>query len=118
MAHSPSTIAAATGVTILGIATGLQYEVLLAGFFGGLVSLSFFPELTWGKRFSSLVSSTMTAGYVAPVLIAVLAKWLDMDKIPMAGSAFAGFVIGLAAQTAIPVFFSWIKKRGDALPGA
>lgn len=106
--------AAAMGVTVFGVVTGLTYDVLLAGFAGGLVSLSYVGNMSWPKVFSTLFSSTLTAGYAAPIVLAVTAKWIDVGPIAASGLAVAGFFTGLAAQTALPVFLSWIKRRGNA----
>lgn len=42
--------ATAAGLTVLGIATGLQPGVLLAGFAGGLWALSYLPPMAWWQR--------------------------------------------------------------------
>lgn len=109
-----SIVAAATGVTLFGVVTGLSYEILLAGFFGGCASLSFIGVDGWGKRFWTLFTSTVTAGYVAPLILVLLAKWVDPGNMPSAGGPLAGFLIGLGAQIGIPTFLSWIKRRGDS----
>lgn len=104
-----SVAAAALGVTILGVPTGLTYDVLLAGFAGGLVSLSYIGKMGWAQRFWALLTSTITAGYTAPVVLAILAKWLDLGNLPASGLMVAGFITGLAAQTAIPMFLTFIR---------
>jgi len=109
-----SVLAAATGVTLFGVVTGLSYEVLLAGFFGAIVWLTYQEAMPWGKRVWTLISSTLTAGYATPLLLGVLAKWMEMGKMPAGGAPLAGFLIGLGAQVGIPVFLSWIKRRGNA----
>lgn len=108
-----SVVAAATGVTVFGVVTGLDYPVLLAGFFGGIAYLSFVGVEGWVKRFMSLFTSTITAGYVAPLVLGLLAKWLDLDNMPASGAPLAGFLVGLGAQISIPTFLSWIKRRGE-----
>lgn len=92
--------AAAAGVSIFGVATGLSYDVLLAGFAGGLVSLSYIePQGIW-RRIWTLTMATIIAGYSAPVA----ASWIS--KVTLGGADLplvaAGFFAGLFGQAMIP----------------
>lgn len=106
-ADMPNAIAA-TGVTILGVATGLSYDVLLAGFAGGLVSLSFIePQGIW-RRVWTLTTATLLAGYTAPAAL----PWINSvspegAEIPL---VFAGFASGLFGQAIIPSVVHRLKK--------
>lgn len=67
---STTTVGIAIGlgtVTLTGSIFGVQYDALLAGFFGGLISLSFMPALTRWKIAWSMATSSILAGYFAPV---------------------------------------------------
>jgi len=96
---------AATGITLIGVGTGLSFEVLLAGFAGALVTLSYLRSMGWMKRLWSLFTSTLTAGYTAPTMGAYLGN--------SGSQVFAGFMIGLAAQVAIPAFLKLVKRKFD-----
>lgn len=90
-----------TGITILGVATGLNFEILLAGFAGSLASLSYLEGMTVSKRCWSLISSTLTAGYMAPALTNKLNALVGSPDQPPSG-VFAAFFIGLVAQFILP----------------
>ena len=96
---------AATGITLIGVGTGLSFEILLAGFAGALVTLSYLQSMGWMKRLWSLFTSTLTAGYTAPTMGVYLS-----DNI---SEVFAGFIVGLAAQVAIPAFLKLVKRKFD-----
>ncbi len=90
-----------TSITILGVATGLNFEILLAGFAGSLASLSYLEGMSVAKRCWSLISSTLTAGYMAPALTTKLNAFVgNPDQQP--SGVFAAFFIGLVAQVVIP----------------
>lgn len=100
--------AAAAGVSVFGVATGLSYDVLLAGFAGGLVSLSFIhPQGIWG-RIWTLTTATILAGYSAPVA----AMWIS--SLSSSGAELpavaAGFFSGLFGQAVIPALSYRLRR--------
>lgn len=100
----------ATSITLYGIATGLSYEVLLAGFAGGLVSLSFLPPMGIWRRIWTPVAATLTAGYTSPVASHYIASMLSgVDG--LASLVFSAFCLGLAAQFLIPVLIKRAQRR-------
>ena len=110
-------IAVAAGtITITGSIFGVQYEALLAGFFGGLCYLTYAPSMTKGRITLALVTSSLMAGYFAPILAAGVHHYLpwtqDLAEGPMRIAAAAG--IGLMGQSVIPAIVgklnSWITK--------
>lgn len=107
----------ATTITIWGIATGLSYEVLLAGFAGGLVSLSFLGPLTIWQRIWTPFAATLTAGYTSPIWAHYLFKWLDGDMPGLPLLVFSAFCIGLAAQVLIPLGLAWLQRKGATYEG-
>lgn len=70
---SAALIITAAGLTIFGIATGLHPPLLVAGLFGGLWSISYQPPAGLPARIFFLGGSSLVAGYLAPVLAAVVA---------------------------------------------
>lgn len=95
----------ATGVTVLGVATGLSYEVLLAGFAGGLVSLSYStPQGVWGRVWT-LTTATLVAGYTAPLVVPLMGA--TEGGMPLVS---AGFLSGLFGQALIPPLAQRIKS--------
>lgn len=100
----------ATSITLWGMATGLSYEVLLAGFAGGLVSLSFLPPMGIWRRIWTPVTATLTAGYTAPIATFYLASMLSgLDT--LAVLVFSAFCLGLAAQFLIPIALKRAQKK-------
>jgi hypothetical protein len=103
-ASSTVGIAIAAGtITLTGSVFGVQYDALMAGFFGGLVSLSYLPPMSMSKTVGTVAGSALLAGFFAPV-IAVAAlhylPWLQSvgDFTRIAGGA----ALGIAAQALIP----------------
>lgn len=107
---------AATGITVLGVATGLSYEVLLAGFAGGLVSLSFLNPVGIWRRIWTPITATLTAGYTAPVAASWGARMIEAPN-PLTLLVFSAFLIGVLAQALIPWAFRVAQKRADAMGG-
>jgi ABC-type multidrug transport system permease subunit len=101
-ASSVVAIAAAT-ITLSGSVIGLQYDALLAGFFGGLLSLLYLPPMPALKIAGAVAGSALLAGFFAPV-IATAAQhyfpWLQPlgDFLRLAGGA----ALGLGGQVLIP----------------
>jgi hypothetical protein len=98
-----SVVIAAGTITLSGSVFGVQYDALLAGFLGGLVSLLYLPPMSAWKMAGSVGCSALVAGFFAPV-IAVAAlhylPWLHSvgDFMRLAGGA----ALGIAAQVLIP----------------
>lgn len=101
---STASIAIAAGtITLSGSVLGVQYDALLAGFFGGLVSLSYLPPMSALKIASTVAGSALLAGFFAPVIAAAALHyfpWLHSvgDFMRLAGGAG----LGIAAQVLIP----------------
>jgi hypothetical protein len=107
-----------SAVTIAGIATGLSYDILIAGFAGALCSLSFMPSVkTWGRLWT-LVTSTLFAGYVAPValvlVLALVRQFVDdVPTEPLVVKLLSAYGCGLGAQVLLPIFMEWMKRRAQ-----
>lgn len=110
----------ATSVTIGGIATGLDFGVLLAGFAGGLVSLSFLPPMGLWRRIWTPVTATLTAGYTAPLAVHYLSGIAGDSVDHLALQVASAFGIGVLTQVGLPIFmriaqarFERFEKSGD-----
>lgn len=115
-ASSTVGIAIAAGtITLTGSILGVQYDALLAGLAGGLVSLSYLPPMRWSRIASSVAGSSLIAGWFAPVASVTAGNYFPF--ISAAGesgiriAAAAG--LGLCAQVIIPAAFAWLRKKGD-----
>lgn len=60
------------GITILGVSTGLQPDIMLAGFAGGLWALSYQPPWPPLRRLSATLGSAIIAGYTTPLVVALV----------------------------------------------
>ncbi len=105
------TAVVATTITVWGVATGLSYEVLLAGFAGGLVSLSFIPTLGTWQRIWTPITATLTAGYTAPIAEHFIGGFLGDGIEGVALRGFAAFVVGLLTQVALPFAIRFAERK-------
>lgn len=119
-----ATIAVAAGtipvLTILGIPLGVRPEILFAGFFGGLVGIALLNTVpavssgAWGalwtatRRMCVTLASSLTAGYIAPML-AGLVSFENLLGI--------SFVVGASAQHVMTLAISKLNLQSapDAL---
>ncbi len=91
----------ATGLTLLGISTGLQPDILLAGFAGGLWSLTYQPPAPLFRRAAATLGSAVVAGYLSPIAVAVLRSALPGDLSREIAQTSFGLLIGLISQRVI-----------------
>lgn len=108
----PNTVVAST-VMIGSVATGLDFGVLLAGFAGGLVSLSFLPPMGLWRRIWTPVTATLTAGYTAPMAVHYLSGIAGASVDHLALQAACAFGVGVLAQVLIPVAMRAAQRRAD-----
>ncbi|MET3132854.1 hypothetical protein AAKU55_003135 [Oxalobacteraceae bacterium GrIS 1.11] len=114
-ASSTVGIAIAAGtITLTGSILGVQYDALLAGLAGGLVSLSYLPAMTWGRIAGSVAGSSLIAGWFAPLASIAAANYFPF--VAGAGESTiriaAAAALGLGAQVIIPAAFAWLRKKG------
>ncbi|WP_254426886.1 restriction endonuclease [Herbaspirillum sp. VT-16-41] len=125
------TTSAATGyavavgtVTLTGSFLGLQYDLLLAGIFGGCVALSFTRQTPLLRMAITLITSALVGAYVTPIAVAWAAQSSYFDwtaKIPEQMRFFSAFSIGVCSQTLVPLALQQLKIRfggGNPQPGA
>lgn len=106
---------AATTITVAGVTTGLSYEILLAGFAGALASLSYLDAMPAWRRLWSLVTSTLTAGYTAPVMAAGLEWLLPTLELSNGTMVAAGFILGVTAQALIPGALVIVRRKSETV---
>lgn len=109
-----SAIAIAAGsITITGSIFGLQYEALLAGFFGGLCFVTYAPPATKGRLAASLLAASLMAGFFAPIILVGLlnyVSWLAQVNETALRIGVAAW-IGLAGQSSLPFILSRVNKK-------
>ena len=116
-------------VTFLGINTGLRPELLLAGFFGGLVAISARDSVpgatdtlrtllaTSLQRLFAMVCSALIAAYLAPIS-APLMSWLPPGLAESALLAVA-FGFGASGQRLLRKFLTRLENTlAGAQPAA
>jgi hypothetical protein len=91
----------ATGLTLLGISTGLQPDILLAGFAGGLWAITYDPPAPLFRRAAATLGSAVVAGYLSPIAVAVLRSALPGDLSREIAQTSFGLLIGLVSQRVI-----------------
>ncbi len=91
----------ATGLMLLGISTGLQPDILLAGFAGGLWALTYQPPAPLLRRAAATLGSAVVAGYLSPIAVAVLRSALPGDLSREIAQTAFGLLIGLISQRVI-----------------
>lgn len=108
-------IALATGgaITLGGSILGLQYDALLFGLFGGLMSLMHLPPMGLGRLVSTLASASLLGALFGPAAVAVArSQWAWMAVLPVGVPRLGcALLIGLFAQALIPVVLAWLDRR-------
>lgn len=114
-ASSIGAVAIAAGtITLTGSILGVQYDALLAGFFGGLVSLSYLPAMNLRRTAGSVASSALLGGYAAPLASVTAANYFPFfERAGTAGPGISAFALGLCAQVAIPAALARLRRKGE-----
>lgn len=110
--------ATAAGLTLFGVATGLQPGVLLAGFAGGLWALSYLPPMAWWQRVLVAALGALMAGWFAPpsALFLVSFSWWPKTVDAAMVQYPAAVLIGLLAHTVIgPALIRIARSKTDAI---
>lgn len=106
----------AAGVTVFGVATGLQPDLALAGLWGGWWALRFLPPMSILSRISSVATASIISAWATPAVAAGLtgfAWWpkevgYNLLKFPVA----VGF--GLLLHTVIgPALIRFGQKKAQ-----
>jgi Kef-type K+ transport system membrane component KefB len=85
---------------------GIKYGVLIAGFVGAALSLSYAKEMTRTQALTAITVGTVVSVMATPLALHYLALPEEFDR------AIA-FFTGLAAMRAVPVLFSLIDRLRD-----
>lgn len=111
-ASTSTAIALAFGtVTVSGSLLGIQYDALLAGFFGGLVSLSILPPMSNLKIAGSVVGSALMAGFFAPLCAAGAVNYMAwLAPIAELTRLACAVVIGICWQPILPVGLNRLRS--------
>lgn len=112
-ASSAAVISTAAGLTVFGVATGLNPSLLMAGLAGGFWGLSSMPPMPVWKRLATAALSALLAGWATPVIVAALMsldRWPgaithDIVQFPVAAA------FGFLAHTAIGPAMLRLAKR-------
>lgn len=115
--NSAANAIVATTITLWGVSTGLTYEVLLAGFAGGLVSLSFLGPMPMWRRIWTPFTATICAGYSAQIGAYYLNKLTEGQVHSLPLLVFSAFAIGVLTQTLIPLGIQWLQRKGQTYEG-
>ena len=105
-----------TGITLLGVSTGLDPSVLIAGFAGAVWAQSYYPPTHWAKRVALTALGAILAGYLAPVAAAVVTSYDAVRQaLPLAVLQLpAAVVVGLLAHRVLgPAFMRFASKKID-----
>lgn len=103
--------AAVSAITLTGSFLGMQHDLLIAAFFGGVIALRFIPETSRLRMATSVFTSTILGGYGAPIVAAIIAQHFPYTKttdgaLPL----LCACSIGVSAQTIVPVALAWIRR--------
>ena len=110
-------IAVATGViTLTGSFLGLQYDALLFGLFGGLVSLMHVSVGTPMRMAGTLATAALLGAVISQFTPAVVGEFEVLRKVNVEhfrlAIALAG---GLFGQFCIPLAVSWMQRRAGGM---
>lgn len=113
-------VALATGsITLTGAIFGLNYDALLCGLFGGLISLMHLEMQSKYQTFVSLAAASVSGAMFSPVAVAAglnYADWLAKVSPENLRMAAAG-AIGVFGQPLIPVVLRLLKSRAGKAEG-
>ncbi len=96
------------GVVIFGLQTGLDPQMLMAGFAGGASALSYSAPAKPLIGFFQVCTATILAGYASPFLTAFVAynlhKWgLQPSEVPLTGAQLlTAFMVAYLAHGVLP----------------
>ena len=76
---------------------GVKLSVIIAGFIGSVISLSFVRQLTRMQMVAAVGTGTFTANYLTPLATHYAGLTIDMES-------GAAFLIGIMAMNIIPGF--------------
>lgn len=107
---------AAGAITLTGSIFGMQYDALLFGLFGGLISLMHLPPMGMVRVVSTLFSASLMGAVFGPAGVAAAQANFAWVKAVPAEPARLGsaLLIGLFLQALIQLAMRWLQARGGA----
>lgn len=115
-------------LTLFGVPLGLRPDQLLAGFLGAIVAIGFLNSVpstgdtvrellrtTW-RRISVVSCSSLTAGYLTPVIM--FGQPADLSSMSTPNMLGISFVIGAGAQYFLRLAIVWCARKLGLEPGA
>lgn len=93
---------------------GIKLSVIVAGFFGALVSLSFIRDLTRYQMLAAVGVGTISANYLTPVFHGAAVHYLGASQ---DAEGAAAFVIGVTAMNIIPAMLK-LSENFKRSPGS
>jgi hypothetical protein len=102
-------ITAAGGVTLFGIATGLQPELLVAGAAGGWWAMSYQPPIKPFTRANRIVLSSLIAAWLTPLTLHLIGRYVE--EIPTAAALPVALCVGLISIDVLGSGFTRIAKK-------
>ena len=72
---STPTLAAVGGITILGVATGLDPVVVGVSFFSTVAAISYMATMTIARLFLNVLAGTLFGSVGGPVAVSLLSSW-------------------------------------------
>lgn len=95
----PAVVSAAAGITLFGVATGLDPVLLAAGAGGGWWAISYQPTLGTLQRLSRIGISALAGGWGSPLAVAYAggSGWLPDTVPPVVAAWPVALGIGLLA---------------------
>lgn len=98
------TLLATSGVTILGVATGLQPELLISGAAGGWWAISYQPPLKAFTRVNRIFLSSLVAAWLTPLFLFLFSQYIT--ELPGALNIPVALLIGLSTIDILGVGFT------------
>lgn len=110
---------AAGAVTLTGSIFGLQYDALLFGLFGGLLSLMHLPPMPAVRIASTLASASVLGALFGPALTAAAAAHFDWVKSVPTDPARLGSAVfvGCFLQALVQYGMAFLQGRTKQLEG-
>lgn len=110
---------AAGAITLTGSIFGLQYDALLFGLLGGLLSLMHLPPMTALRVASTLASASVLGALFGPALIAAAqAQFSWIGAVPAQPARLGSAVIvGCFLQALIQLVMAWLQGRTKQIGG-
>lgn len=118
MSEPATPLIASGGLTVFGIATGLDPMLLVAGFIGCWWYNSYLPELGLGQRISSGIIAGLVAAWLTPPLVGwvtSLGWWPHSVPPPLVGWPAALFTGFLTHKVIGPALLKTAAKKAEAL---